>query len=85
MAKKASNPCTRCGKERIVVSTSYEKTQGTTLTIRVTECPDPDCQKKVDEKLSNEKRRREELNYAKEDRLNKRKGLHFAKAPVQSS
>ena len=73
MAKKASNPCTRCGKERIVVSTSYEKTQGTTLTIRVTECPDPDCQKKVDGMLGLEQEKRHQSFLLREKKMSARK------------
>ena len=80
MRKTVSNPCTRCGKERIVQSTSYEKTQGTTLTIRTTTCPDPECQNLVDAKLNAERKRREELSSVSNKNFSRRKGLHFAKA-----
>ncbi len=44
-----SNPCMRCGRERIVLKIWEEKTDaGSPVTITKTACPDSECQKKVD-------------------------------------
>lgn len=49
-------PCTRCGKQRIVSKTWKEVRQTlmgeTTIMHTETICPDPECQKKVDEQLA---------------------------------
>ena len=47
MDKKISNPCTRCGTERIVVKTWEEKVGNSTVVNIETVCPNPECQKKV--------------------------------------
>ncbi len=47
MDKKISNPCTRCGIERIVVKTWEEKVGNSTVVNIETVCPNPECQKKV--------------------------------------
>lgn len=75
MTNVISNPCTRCGKQRIAAGTTYEKTNGATIKITVNVCPDPECQKKVDEKLDMERKRREELTVNKENKLNQRRGI----------
>ncbi|MBI5127309.1 hypothetical protein HZA76_02530 [Candidatus Roizmanbacteria bacterium] len=46
--KKYSNPCSRCGKERVFVKTWKEKIGYSTITTTETACPDPECQKIVE-------------------------------------
>ncbi len=59
-----SNVCMRCGKERIVIEEWIElvETERRTNQIRhmKTTCPDPECQKMVDESLAKEKVKNEE-------------------------
>lgn len=45
--KAFSNPCVRCGKERIVIRVWEEKTTYSTVTNTETTCPNPECQKQV--------------------------------------
>lgn len=47
MNKYSSNPCIRCGTERITLKIWKEKIGNSTITNRTTVCPDPECQKKV--------------------------------------
>ena len=46
--KTYSNPCTRCGTERIIGKTTKERVFGSLIITTVTICPNPACQKKVD-------------------------------------
>ena len=48
MNKSRSNPCMRCGKERIVVKTWKEKFGDSVIINTESVCPDKECQKKVD-------------------------------------
>lgn len=48
MSKKYSNPCIRCGKERIVARVWKEKMGNSVIINTETKCPDPECQKIVD-------------------------------------
>jgi len=48
MTTKYSNPCIRCGKERIVVRTWKEKIYSSIIINTEMACPDKECQKKVD-------------------------------------
>ena len=45
--KSFSNPCVRCGQERIVIRVWEEKTTYSTVTNTETACPNPECQKQV--------------------------------------
>jgi len=56
-----SNPCSRCGKERVVVSTKKERLAGSWVTTTVTSCPDPECQKILDKQMEKERVARETL------------------------
>ncbi len=47
MKKKFSNPCSRCGKERIVLRSWTEKIDNSTILNTEMVCPNPECQKKV--------------------------------------
>jgi len=53
-----SNPCTRCGKERIKgkEKTFFVNSKKTKLTIYI--CPDKECQKVVEEQLAAKEERR---------------------------
>lgn len=48
MSKSFSNPCIRCGTERVVVKKWKEKVGESYIVTTETACPDADCQKKVD-------------------------------------
>ncbi len=68
-----TNPCTRCGKQRIEsktwtedVDTFFGKSK---ITHTETVCPDPDCQKIVEEKLDAQKQKTENLQLAREKRI----------------
>lgn len=79
MAKNYSNPCIRCGKERID-SETWEETVinfiGTTIVTHTkTVCPDPECQKLVERELENQRKKKEEFERNKEERKAKFKEL----------
>lgn len=61
--------CTRCGKERVVISTRQEKIGNSLVTYTVTECPDLDCQKAVNKNLKNDEIRRAAMKEEQEKRL----------------
>lgn len=63
-----SNPCTRCGKPRIVISTSEERVGNSNIVTKETVCPDPECQAKVEKQLKSEEAKRIELKLAGERR-----------------
>lgn len=56
-----SNPCFRCGKQRIVVSTKKERVGEAWVTTTMTSCPDPECQKLLDRQMEKERVTRENL------------------------
>jgi hypothetical protein len=71
---RVTNPCTQCGKERILFKTWDEEipTYGnktTTITRSLTICPDPECQKIVEKKLAVEKDKRDKIKAAREEKL----------------
>lgn len=72
---KVTNPCTQCGKERILFKTWVEKVTSTygnkttTVTRSLTVCPDPECQKIVEKKLAVEKEKRDKIKAAREEKL----------------
>ena len=78
--QKYSNPCTRCGKQRIESKSWEEKVKnfmGTTITTHTqTVCPDPECQKIVEKELELKRKKKEEIKQNKEDRRIKFKELH---------
>lgn len=49
------NPCIRCGKTRIVTKSWSENIDNSMITYTLTVCPDPDCQKIVEEDLQKKK------------------------------
>jgi hypothetical protein len=68
-----SNKCNRCGKERIVVKTRREKVGSSYVVSREMSCPDKECQKKVDEILSKEKTKRDNVRIEQVKREEERK------------
>ncbi len=46
-----SNPCIRCGKERIVAKSWKELVGKSLLTYTTNICPDPACQKLIDKEM----------------------------------
>lgn len=80
MQRKYSNPCTRCGKERIVSRTweEYIQTYSGAQIVQInseTICPDPSCQKVVEEELDKQREKREQLKFDREKRKTQRKLL----------
>ncbi|HVZ67227.1 MAG TPA: hypothetical protein VG917_03100 [Patescibacteria group bacterium] len=73
--KKSSNPCTRCGKDRIEGKTWTEEVVEyfgkTTLIHTEMVCPDPECQKIVEEKLEEQKKKTKDMQAAKDERIKK--------------
>ncbi|HVF69442.1 MAG TPA: hypothetical protein VNA13_02640 [Xanthomonadales bacterium] len=74
MTNKFTNPCTRCGKERILAKKWKEKTvtfSGTTIVVNRTSnvCPDKECQKIVDKELRAQKAKRDKIKSDREVRV----------------
>lgn len=46
--QQESNPCVRCGQERVTVKTWKEKVGTSLITYTLTKCPDSKCQEIVD-------------------------------------
>lgn len=69
----ASNPCIRCGKERIVSKTWKEKANtffGESIIIYTESiCPDSECQEIVDKKIAAQKQKTEEMQQARVERI----------------
>jgi hypothetical protein len=66
------NLCILCGKQRIVVREwIVEEPNGTKTKKSMTECPDPDCQKQVNEILEEKNKERARKEVARQARLAK--------------
>lgn len=78
MDKKSTNPCTRCGKERIVSKTWKEKVvnfMGTSYIVYTENvCPDKECQKIVQEKLDASKQKKDEMDADRAERMKLKSG-----------
>lgn len=65
--------CTRCGKTRVVAKqwTESRETRAGVATVSYTTmvCPDPECQKQVDEVLTSEREKRAEATAIKEKKM----------------
>ncbi len=82
--KKSTNPCTRCGKERVFLREWVETVPsflGDEVKVihRENVCPDSECQKIVQAELDKQKKKRDELARNKDERLKNRKS-NFALA-----
>lgn len=76
LMKKPQNSksrCTRCGKARVVVKTYEKEINGSKILYKLTGCPDPECQKKVEEGLQKEKEKREKIKADQEKREEQRR------------
>lgn len=62
-----SNPCVRCGKERLDGKTWEGKVGASVVTYTLTVCPDADCQKQVDKGIAERKAKTASLLKAKEE------------------
>lgn len=78
MNNKPQNPCTRCGKERILLKT-WEERMETFSGVEViqinskTICPDKKCQKIVEKDLKVQKDKREKVRHEREERAAEQK------------
>ncbi len=61
MAKPTTNPCIRCGQERILVKTWNEQVGLARITYTTSVCPNPQCQKIVDRENAARKEKKEAL------------------------
>jgi len=61
-----SNPCIRCGKERIDSKTREVKVGASVMTYTETKCPDSLCQKEVDKGIAERKAKTDSLLKAKQ-------------------
>ena len=52
--------CIRCGKQRIVLSTTEALVGNSSIVTKETICPDPECQKKVEKILAKELEKRQQ-------------------------
>ncbi len=86
MAKKISNPCVRCGTQRIILKTWEEHVNthfGNSIVVHAeTICPNKECQKLVDKEIAVQKDKRDKIKKDKEQRgiqnkagRNKRKSI----------
>ncbi len=62
-----SNPCVKCGKERVDGKTWEGKVGASVVTYTLTVCPDADCQKQVDKGIAERKAKTASLLKAKEE------------------
>lgn len=65
---KKMSKCTRCGKERIVKTSSTELMERSVVTYTTTICPDPECQKLVEKGLVVEENKRRVIREEQETR-----------------
>lgn len=81
---KPTNPCTRCGKERVEGKKYKEEIAtffGTSTIIHVdTVCPDKECQEIVEEKLEALRQKAEEMKVEKQKKLEVAAAARKAKA-----
>jgi len=73
MVNAIGSVCIRCGKTRVIVKTWKEviKTSiGESLLVRSTSvCPDPECQKVVDQQLEEKRAKQEAIKLNQEKRM----------------
>ena len=89
MNKKHSNPCTRCGRERIDSKTWKETVVnfiGTTIVTHTeTVCPDPECQAIVEKELEKQRKKKEKFELDKENRKAQFKKLNKNRSQITIS
>ncbi len=74
MNKKYTNPCTRCGKERVLLRKWIEEIPTfANKMIKITRaeniCPDPECQKIVNVDLAVQKGKRDKIKTDREEKI----------------
>jgi hypothetical protein len=72
MKKKYSNPCSRCGTERVILRTWEEKIGASVVISTEMICPNRDCQKKVDKDNKADSDKRAAMKLRSEQRLHRR-------------
>lgn len=65
MLSTISNPCVRCGKERIVLKTWSALVGKSQLTYTDTACPDKSCQQVINDEISAQRTKREAIEAKK--------------------
>jgi hypothetical protein len=78
MNKQYSNPCIRCGRERIVSKTSKERVGNSVIITTMTICPDPACQKEVDRENRRMHEKKLAMKLKSEERASQRKASRDA-------
>ncbi len=78
MNNSYSNPCIRCGTERITLKTWTEKSSYSTIINVEKICPNPDCQKEVDKDNKKQARKYAEMKLRSENRATNRKAANDA-------
>ena len=73
MKKTFGNPCSRCGKERIIIRTWKEKVDSSVIINTETACPDKECQAEVEKINKKQQERSASLKRESEKRLQIRK------------
>jgi len=73
MKKTFGNPCSRCGKERMIVRTWKEKVDSSVIINTETACPDKECQAEVEKINKKQQERSASLKRESEKRLQLRK------------
>lgn len=71
-----SNPCVKCGKERIDSKTWKSKIGASEIVHTMTVCPDPECQKQVEKAIADRKAKAASIIKAKEDAKAAKEKLH---------
>ena len=84
MNKTFSNPCSRCGRERVVVRTWKEKVYDSVIVNTEKECPNPDCQKLVNRENNKQKEKYRAIRRKTEERARNRKSTNEAKKALKN-
>ncbi|PIV09259.1 hypothetical protein COS31_01025 [Candidatus Roizmanbacteria bacterium CG02_land_8_20_14_3_00_36_15] len=79
MNKTYSNPCPRCGTERITVKTWKEKIYGSVILNKKTACPNKECQKIVDRDNKKQQDKNDAMKLRSLQRAQNRKANRKAK------
>lgn len=83
MIKKYSNPCIRCGTERIVLKTWKEKVGSSIIINTQKVCPNPECQKKVDIEKKKQQDKHIAMKLKSEQRASNRKAIKDAERVIK--
>jgi hypothetical protein len=78
------NLCIKCGKQRIIVSTHKEIINNSVVTTKKMVCPDPECQRKVDEMLNAEEQKRHRAILSKQQFVKRPSDISLNSQKAQS-